>query len=68
MSPGLLRVYHAIRAFAFGYFFGLGFLALTHYLSAWPESYDDASLYALLAGAGGLVAWIAREGRGPRSA
>ena len=68
MPPGLLRLYHAARAFAFGYFFGLGLLALTHYASAWPETYDEAAAYALLAGAGGLVAWIAREASGPRSA
>ena len=68
VPPGLLRLYHAARAFAFGYFFGLGFLALTHYATAWPETYDDAAAYALLAGGGGLVAWIVREASGPRSA
>jgi hypothetical protein len=68
MPPGLLRLYHAARAFAFGYFFGLGLLALTHYLTDWPTTYDDAAAYALLAGGGALVGWIAREASGPRSA
>jgi hypothetical protein len=57
----MIRLYHAARAFAFGYFFGLGALALSHYLSAWPSNYDDAAALALLSGAGALVAWIVRE-------
>ena len=60
----MIRLYHAARAFAFGYFFGLGLLALTHYVTAWPETYDDAAAYALLTGGGALVAWIVREASG----
>ena len=69
VPPGLLRLYHAARAFAFGYFFGLGFLALTHYVSAWP---DDVRRGGRVRPARGrrrrVVAWIAREASGPRSA
>jgi hypothetical protein len=57
----MIRLYHAARAFAFGYFFGLGALALTHYVSAWPSNYDDAAALSLLSGGGALLAWIVRE-------
>ena len=60
----MIRLYHAARAFAFGYFFGLGLFALTHYLTAWPSTYDVAAEYALLVGGGGFVAWVVREASG----
>jgi hypothetical protein len=63
----MIRLYHAARAFAFGYFFGLGLLALTHYVTAWPSSYDTAGEFALLAGVGAVVAWVAREAAGRRT-
>ena len=63
----MLRLYHAARAAAFGYFFGLGFLALSHYFTAWPETYEEAGELALLTGAGALVAWVVREVTGRRS-
>ena len=57
----MIRLYHAARAFAFGYFFGLGLFALTHYITNWPSTYDVAAEYALLVGGGALVGWVVRE-------
>ncbi len=58
---GMLRVYHAARAFALGYFFGLGVFAMTHYITVWPETYDRAAELAFLPGGGALLAWLVRE-------
>jgi hypothetical protein len=49
------RLFDLAAAFGLGYFFGLGALALTHVLSGWPASYEQASVLALLSGAGGLL-------------
>ncbi len=45
-----------LATFGFGYFFGLGALALLHFFIAWPSTYQDAALYALLSGAGAVGA------------
>ena len=62
------RLYRAARSFAFGYFVGLGILALTHYVTDRPATVQDAELLALVAGVGALVAHLARRrdgGPGP---
>jgi hypothetical protein len=61
----MTALYHAGRAFAFGYFFALGLLALTHLFTNWPETYDDAATFALLAGAGALVTHLVLRRRSP---
>lgn len=43
-----------LSTFGLGYFFGLGALALAHYFTTWPATYQDAALLALLSGAGAL--------------
>jgi aspartyl-tRNA synthetase len=35
-----------LATFGFGYFFGLGALALMHYFTTWPATYQDAALLA----------------------
>lgn len=50
-----LRVaYEYLTSFGLGYFFGLGALALLHYLVDWPATYEQAAVYALLSGAGAV--------------
>ena len=66
--PGLLRLYHAARAFAFGYFFGLGLLALSHYLTRLAGDVRRRGGVRAAGRRGALVGWIAREASGPRSA
>ena len=48
------RAYDYLVSFGLGYFFGLGALALLHFLTTWPESYDQAALLAILSGAGAV--------------
>jgi hypothetical protein len=48
------RFYDYLTSFSLGYFVGLGALALMHYFLAWPSSYEQAALLALLSGAGAL--------------
>ncbi len=48
------RLMDALGSFGLGYFFGLGALALTHAYLGWPDTYLQASLLALLSGAGSL--------------
>ncbi len=48
------RAYDYLVSFGLGYFFGLGALALLHYLTTWPSSYDQAAYLALLSGAGAV--------------
>ena len=50
------RIFDLLAAAGFGYFTGLGLLALSHFLFAWPATYEDASLLALLSGGGALLA------------
>ena len=45
-----------LATFGFGYFFGLGALSLLHFAIAWPSSYQNAALLALLSGAGAVGA------------
>ncbi len=62
------RLFQLAASFGLGYFFGLGFMALTHYLVAWPGSYDQASLLAVIPGASALVTRLVGERRaGPPS-
>ena len=53
-SATVKRAYDYLVSFGLGYFFGLGALALLHYLTTWPESYDQAALLAILSGAGAV--------------
>lgn len=48
------RLWDYLTSFGLGYFFGLGALALLHYLSGWPETYERAAVLALLSGAGAV--------------
>lgn len=57
------RLFQLSSSFGLGYFFGLGLMALTHYLVGWPGSYDEASLLALLPGAAALLTRLASERR-----
>ncbi|MGI9116295.1 MAG: hypothetical protein ACR2JV_01510 [Gaiellales bacterium] len=49
-------IFDYLAAFGFGYFFGLGALALLHFLAAWPDTYQSAAVLALLSGAGAVGA------------
>jgi hypothetical protein len=49
-------IFDYLATFGFGYFFGLGGLALMHYFTTWPAEYQDAALLALLSGAGAVGA------------
>ena len=49
-------IFDYLASFGFGYFFGLGALALMHFAIAWPSSYQQAALFALLSGAGAVGA------------
>lgn len=45
-----------LATFGFGYFFGLGALALLHFFVAWPATYQEAALYSVLSGIGAVGA------------
>ena len=62
-TVGVDRVFELAASFGLGYFFGLGAMALTHYLVAWPGSYDEASVLALVPGASALLTRLAAERR-----
>jgi hypothetical protein len=49
-------IFDYLATFGFGYFFGLGGLALLHFFIARPATYQDAALLALLSGAGAVGA------------
>ncbi|MCX6391674.1 MAG: hypothetical protein NTX95_04160 [Actinobacteria bacterium] len=49
-------IFDYLATFGFGYFFGLGGLALMHFFTAWPATYQDAALMALISGAGAVGA------------
>ena len=57
------RLFQLSSSFGLGYFFGLGAMALTHYLVRWPGSYDEASVLALIPGASALLTRLAGERR-----
>lgn len=50
------RIVDLLATVGFGYFVGLGLLALSHFLTGWPATYESASLLAILSGAGALGA------------
>lgn len=49
-------IFDYLATFGFGYFFGLGGLALLHYFTTWPATYQDAALLSLISGAGAVGA------------
>ncbi len=53
-STTVKRAYDYLVSFGLGYFFGLGALALLHFLTNWPETYNQAALLAILSGAGAV--------------
>ena len=63
----MLRLYRAGRAFAFGYFFALGALAISHYLEAWPGRFETAGVIALVIGCLAMVAQPFLERRNTRA-
>ena len=64
---GVDRIFELAASFGIGYFFGLGAMALTHYLVAWPGSYDEASLLAIIPGASALLTRLTAERRTRRA-
>ncbi len=66
------RIWNLLVSFGIGYFFGLGLLALSHFIFGWPTTYEQGSIYALFSGAGALLTRLYGErasgGSGPSGA